>query len=156
MTSPADRLRDLGIELPTPGKPLASYVGYRIIGDMVTISGQLPLVDGALSQTGLLGDGVTVEQGQAAARACAINIVAQINVATGGDLSRVKACVRLGGFVASTPSFTDHHKVINGASDFMVEVFGNEVGSHARAAVGVAQLPMGASVEVDALFQIAP
>lgn len=155
MTSPADRLRDLGINLPNPAKPVASYVGYRTIGDMVTISGQLPLKDGKLSQTGLLGDGVSVEQGQAAARLCAINILAQLNAATGGDLSQVRACVRLGGFVASAPSFTDQPKVINGASDLMVEVLGPEIGSHARAAVGVAQLPMGASVEVDALFQIA-
>lgn len=156
MNSPADRLAALGIALPSPPKAVASYVGYRLVGDMAYISGQLPLVDGRLVQAGRLGDGVAVEEGAEAARVCAINILAQLSAACGGDLARVAACVRLGGFVASAPGFTDQPKVVNGASDLMGEVFGPEIGAHARAAVGVAELPLGASVEVEGLFQIRP
>ena len=155
MSDPHQRLAELGITLPSPPVPVASYVGYRIVGDIVQVSGQLPLAEGRLVQEGLLGDGVTVEAGAAAARLCAINLIAQLARACDGDLGRVRACVRLGGFVASAPGFTDQPKVVNGASDLMVEVFGEEVGQHARAAVGVAALPLGASVEVEGTFQIA-
>ena len=155
MSDPHHRLAELGITLPSPPAPVASYVGYRVVGDMVHVSGQLPLAEGRLVQEGLLGDGVSVEVGAAAARLCAINLIAQLARACDGDLGRVRACVRLGGFVASAPGFTDQPKVVNGASDLMVEVFGGEVGQHARAAVGVAALPLGASVEVEGTFQIA-
>lgn len=156
MSDPHQRLAGLGISLPSPPKPVASYVGYRIAGDIVHVSGQLPLADGKLTQAGLLGDGVAVEAGAAAARLCAVNLLAHLAAACAGDLGRVRACIRLGGFVTSAPGFTDQPKVINGASDLMVEVFGSEVGQHARAAVGVAALPLGASVEVEGTFQIAP
>ena len=139
--------------IPEPAAPVASYVGHVVHNGVVTVSGQLPLENGALSQTGLLGAGVSIEEGAAAARVCAINILAQIKVACGGDLERIVRCIRLGGFVASTPDFTDHPKVINGASDFMGEVLG-ERGAHARAAVGVAAFPLNASVEVEATFAI--
>ena len=146
-------LSALGITLPQPAKPLASYVGFVKHGDLVFISGQLPLVDGVLTQTGLLGAGVSIEAAAAAAKICAINILAQVNAACDGDIERIVQCVKLGGFVASTPDFTDHPKVINGASDFMGEALGAR-GVHARAAVGVAALPLNASVEIEAIFAI--
>ena len=122
-------------------------------GDLVFVSGQLPLVDGMVTKTGLLGRDVTIEQGAEAARICAINLLAQVNVACEGDLERVTRCVRLGGFVACLPSFTDHPKVVNGASEFMGAVLG-EKGAHAPAAVGVAALPLNACVEVEGVFAI--
>lgn len=153
MTTIETRLADMGITIPEPPAPVASYVGHVIHNGMVIVSGQLPLADGALTQTGLLGKDVTTEQGAAAAKVCAINILAQVKVACGGDLERIVQCLRLGGFVASLPDYTDHPKVINGASDFMGEVLGDK-GVHARAAVGVAALPLNASVEVEATFAI--
>ena len=147
------RLAELGITLAEPSKPLASYVGYVSHQGTVFISGQLPLQDGALAQTGLLGKEVSLEQGVAAARLCAINVLCQVKAACVGDLERIERCIKLTGYVASTPEFTDQHKVINGASDLMGEVLG-ERGIHARAAVGMASLPMNASVEVDAIFAI--
>lgn len=150
-----DRLTKLGVTVPDAPAPLAAYVGFVVHGDLVTVSGQLPMADGALQQTGLLGADVSVEQGIAAAKICAINILAQVQAACGGDLERIVRCIRLGGFVASTPTFTDHPKVINGASEFMAEVLG-ERGAHARAAVGVAALPLNASVEIEATFAIRP
>ncbi|MCF6321072.1 MAG: RidA family protein [Rhizobiaceae bacterium] len=149
----ADNLAKLGVTLPQPSKPLASYVGFVQQGELLFISGQLPMVDGKITQTGLLGAGVTIEEATAAARLCAINILAQVNVACEGDLERIVQCVKLGGFVASTPDFTDHPIVINGASEFMGEALG-ERGVHARAAVGVAALPFNVSVEVEAIFAI--
>lgn len=148
------RLKEMGIELPEPAAPVASYVGFVRQGDLVFVSGQLPLVNGVLICTGLHGDTVSIQDGTEAARVCAINILAQIKVACEGDIDRIIRCVRLGGFVASTPKFTDHPKIINGASDFMAEALG-EKGAHARAAVGVAALPMNACVEVEATFSIA-
>ena len=143
----------MGIIIPEPAAPLAAYVGHVVHNGIVTVSGQLPLADGALSQTGLLGADVSIEEGAAAAHICAINILAQVKVACGGDLEHIERCIRLGGFVASTPDFTDHPKVINGASEFMGAVLGDK-GAHARAAVGVAALPLNASVEVEATFAI--
>ena len=149
----AERLVEMGVVLAEPPKPVASYVGFVRQSDLVFVSGQIPLKDGKITQTGLLGDTVSIEEGAAAARVCAINILAQVNVACEGDLERVERCIRLGGFVASTPDFGDHPEVINGASDFMGEALG-ERGAHARAAVGVAALPRNVSVEVEGLFAI--
>jgi enamine deaminase RidA (YjgF/YER057c/UK114 family) len=151
--SVAERLSSLGIDLPQPSKPLAAYVGFVRHGDLVFVSGQLPLVEGMVTMSGLLGRNVTIEQGAEAARVCAINLLAQVNAACNGDLDRVVRCVRLGGFVACVPEFTDHPKVVNGASNLMAEVFG-ENGSHARAAVGVPSLPLNACVEVDGVFAV--
>ena len=148
------KLAEMGVELAEPPKPVASYVGFVRQGDLVFVSGQLPFVDGKLAATGLLGRDVSVEDAAAAARQCAINLLAQMKAACDGDLDRIVRCVRLGGFVASTPDFTDHPRVINGASDFIGEVLG-EKGAHARAAVGVAALPLNTCVEVDAIFAIA-
>lgn len=151
--SPTDRLEKMGVQLPKAPAPVASYVGYVHHGDLVFVSGQLPFMNGSLTHTGILGDDVSVEEGAVAARVCAINILAQLAAALNGDLDRVVRCIRLGGFVASRPDFFDQPKVVNGASDFIAEVFG-EKGAHARAAVGVAALPMNACVEVDAIFAV--
>ncbi len=153
MSMIAENLSKLGIVLPEPPTPLASYVGFVRHGDLVFVSGQIPMQDGVITQTGLLGAGVTIEEAAAAARICAINILAQVNIACEGDLERIVQCIKLGGFVASTPDFGDHPKVINGASDFMSEALGKR-GAHARAAIGVAALPMNVSVEVEAIFAV--
>lgn len=147
-----DRLKELGITLPELAAPVANYIPFTLSGNTLYISGQLPFRDGQVVK-GLLGQDTDVEQGAAAARLCAVNIIAQASAALSGDLDRIARCLRLGGFVASAPSFFEHPKVVNGASDLIVSVFG-DAGKHARAAVGVAALPLGAAVEVDAIFEI--
>jgi len=149
----AERLAERGIVLPDAPEPLAAYVGFVIHADVVTVSGQLPMADGKVQQSGLLGAGVSVEQAVAAAQLCAVNILAQVQAACQGDLEKIVRCIRLGGFVASTADFFDHPRVINGASEFIGYVLGDR-GAHARAAVGVAALPFNASVEVEATFAI--
>lgn len=147
------RLEDLGITLPEPVAPVANYVPFTNDHGLVIVSGQLPMKDGALAYSGKLGKDVSVEDGTAAARQCAINLIAQANAACGGDLERVEAVLRLGGFVQSADDFFGQPQVINGASDLMVDVFGDK-GKHARAAVGVNALPLNAAVEVEATFRI--
>jgi len=146
------KLASLGISLPDAPAPAANYVPYVQTGNMVFISGQISMGPDGLV-TGKLGDGFSIEDGQNAARICAINLIAQLKSACNGDLSRLVRVVRLGGFVNSTQDFTDHPKVVNGASDLMVEVFG-DAGRHARAAVGCSSLPLGVAVEVEGLFEI--
>lgn len=147
------RLAQLGITLPTLAAPIANYVGSVRTGNLLYVSGQLCLGgDGKLVATGKLGAAVSLERGQQAARACAINLLAQIKAAT-GDLDRVNRVIRLGGFISSAPDFLDGPKVMNGASDLFVEVFGDK-GRHARTTVGVAVLPLDAAVEVEGLFDI--
>ena len=148
------RLQELGIELPEAAAPAANYVPYVVSGDQVFVAGQITIYDGEIQYVGKLGRDYGVEEGQAAARLCALNIIAQVKAACGGDLDRVVRCVRLGGFVNSTADFTDQPEVVNGASNLMVEVFGDK-GKHARAAVSAASLPRGVAVEVDAVFEIA-
>jgi enamine deaminase RidA (YjgF/YER057c/UK114 family) len=147
----ADRLAELGIELPPAAAPVAAYVPVVVAGTMAHVSGQLPFVDGKLV-TGRLGEDVPLEQGTAAARACGLMILAQLQAAL-GSLDRVERIVKLGAFVNSTAAFTDQPKVANGASELMAEVFG-EAGKHARSAVGVPVLPLGAAVEVDAIVAL--
>ncbi len=147
------KLQELGITLPTPAAPLANYIGYNIVGNLVVVSGQIPLQDGKVAVTGKLGAGVSVDQGQHAARICFVNLMAQVKAAAGGDLDRVKRVVRLGGFVACTPDFTQHPQVVNGASDLAVAVFGDG-GKHARAAVGCPSLPGDSAVEVEGMFEL--
>lgn len=149
-----DRLSELGITLPEPTAPVANYVPFVITGNLVSISGQVPMKDGAIMLTGKVGAEVSLEEATAAARVCAIQIIAQLKAACGGDLGRVKRIVRLGGFVNCIEGFGDQPEVINGASDLMVEVFG-DAGKHSRAAVGVNALPRNVPVEVDALVEIA-
>ena len=147
------RLSELGITLPEAAAPVANYVGYVKTGNLVFVSGQITLKDGKPVFLGKLGADISLEDGQSAAKLCAINIVAQLKAACDGDLDRVQRIVKLDGFVNSTPDFTDQPKVINGASDIMAAVFGDK-GKHARAAVSVASLPLGVAVEVDAVVEI--
>jgi len=147
------RLAELGITLPDPAAPVANYVPFVISGNLAHISGQVSADASGLIK-GKLGADMTVEQGAAAARACAISLLAQVKKACGGDLGRVVRLVKLTGFVNSTPDFTDQPKVINGASDLMVAALG-DAGRHARSAVSAAALPLGVAVEIDAIFEIA-
>jgi enamine deaminase RidA (YjgF/YER057c/UK114 family) len=147
-----DRLKALGIALPTPSAPVANYIPFVTVGDLVFVSGQISNGPDGLVK-GKLGGELTVEAGQAAARLCGISLLAQIKAACGGDLDRVKQVVKLGGFVNATPDFVDIPKVINGCSDLMVDVFG-DAGRHARSAVACPTLPLGAAVEVDAVVRL--
>ncbi|WP_170308132.1 RidA family protein [Aurantiacibacter suaedae] len=148
----AARLAELGITLPVAAAPVAAYVPVVVSGNLAHVSGQLPFIDGKLV-TGRLGDDVSLEDGAAAARACALMILAQLESA-GISLDRVSRVVKLGAFINSAADFTDQPKVANGASELMADVFG-ELGKHARAAVGVPALPLGAAVEVDAVIELA-
>lgn len=148
------KLKDLGIELPTPVAPVANYVPFVRTGNFMVVSGQLCLdADGKLIAKGQLGAGVSIEDGQKAARVCAINLLAQLKAAL-GDLDKITRVVRLGGFINSAAGFPDGPKVMNGASDLMVAAFGDK-GRHARTTVGVAALPMDAAVEVEGAFEVA-
>jgi enamine deaminase RidA (YjgF/YER057c/UK114 family) len=147
------RLKELGIELPEAAAPAANYVPYVISGNLVFVAGQVTFWNGELKYKGKVGQDFTVEQGAEAARLCGLNVIAQVKAACGGDLDKVERVVRLGGFVNAGADFYDHPKVVNGASDLMVEVFGDK-GRHARAAVGSSALPLNVAVEVDAIFQI--
>lgn len=154
MTTHVDRkLEELGLSLPEAAAPVAAYVPVVEAGGLLHLSGQLPFKAGQLV-TGRLGDGVSLEDGQEAAKMCGLMIVAQVKKYLGGDLSRVKRIVKLGVFVNSAADFTDQPKVANGASELMVALFG-EAGKHARSAVGVPVLPLGAAVEVDAIVELA-
>lgn len=148
-----NRLRDLGITLNEAPAPVANYVPFVRSGNLLTVSGQLCFDgSGKLAAKGQLGGGVTIEDGQKAARACAVNVLAQVKAAL-GDLDKVLRVVRLGGFINSAPGFTEGPKVMNGASDLMVTAFGDK-GKHARSTVGVAALPADAAVEVEGLFEV--
>lgn len=152
MSKIAKRIADLGLEIPQPVAPVANYVPYVISGAHLYVSGQVSIGPDGLIK-GKLGDGLSVEDGAAAAKACAVNLIAQMKAALGGDLERVRRIVKLNGFVNCTGDFADQPKVINGASDLMVAVFGDS-GRHARAAVGAPSLPLGAAVEIDAVIEI--
>lgn len=147
------RLSDLGITLPPANAPAANYVPFVRSGDLLFISGQVPIIDGKPAFIGTLGAQFGVSEGAEAARTCGLAILAQAKAALDGDLDRVVRCVKLTGYVASTPDFTEQPAVVNGASDLMVDVFG-EAGRHARAAVGMAALPRGVAVEVEAILQV--
>ena len=146
------RLAELGVVLPDAAAPAANYVPFVQVGDLVHISGQVSMQDGAFL-TGKLGADMDTEAGAAAARSCAIGLLAQVKAACGGDLDRLVRAVKLTGFVNSTADFGDQPKVINGASDFLVEALG-DAGRHARSAVSAASLPFGVAVEIEGIFQI--
>jgi len=148
------RLQQLGIALPTPGAPAGSYVPFVVVGDVVYLAGQTARVDGRMLYVGKVGRELTVEQGRAAARVCGLNLLAQLKVACEGSLDRVARCVRLTGYVNCAPEFVEQAKVLNGASDLMIEVFG-ERGQHVRTAIGVASLPQGSATEVEGIFLLA-
>ncbi|MGH7154264.1 MAG: RidA family protein [Acetobacteraceae bacterium] len=147
------KLAELGITLPKPMPPVATYVPFVITGSLVVISGQLPAVDGKVSVTGKVGGSVGLEQGQQAAQRCFINVLAHLKTACDGDLDRVRRVVRLGGFIACVPEFTRLAEIMNGASDLAMAVFG-DAGRHARTTIGVAALPLDAAVEVEGMFEI--
>jgi enamine deaminase RidA (YjgF/YER057c/UK114 family) len=154
MSKIESRLKELGIQLPTPNAPVANYVPYVVSGKMVFISGQVTMTPEGLKYVGKLGATLSVEDGKAAANLCAVNLLAQLKAACDGDLDRVRRCVRLGVFVNATPDFTQHPEVGNGASDLIVAVLG-DAGRHSRAATGAGSLPRGVAVEVDGVFEIA-
>jgi len=150
----ADRLKELDIVLPTPPAPVASYVPYVVSGSLVYISGQITLASDGLKYVGTVGKELSLEDGKAAARLCAINVIAQAKAACGGDLDRVKRVVKVTVFVNAVPGFAQHPEVANGASDLFVAVFG-DAGKHARAAVGAGSLPRNVATEVEAVIEIA-
>lgn len=153
MSAVAKKLEELSIEIPEAAKPAANYVPYIISGNQIIISGQIPFENGSLEgKLGKLGSDFSTEEGQTIARACAVNIISQVQAACDGNLDKAK-CLKLGVFVNSTPDFIEQPLVANGASDLIAEVFGAN-GKHARAAVGVASLPRGVAVEIDAVFEI--
>jgi enamine deaminase RidA (YjgF/YER057c/UK114 family) len=152
MPTPEERLQDLGVSLPAPAVPVAAYVPCVRTGNLVYVSGQVPSVDGKPTHLGHLGDDVDLEAGRAAARTCAVNVLAALKAEL-GELSRVRRVVKVTGFVASTPGFTDMPQVVNAASELFGDVFG-DAGRHARAAVGVAALPLGVPVEVEAIVEV--
>ena len=151
-----DRLNEMGIKLPPASAPAANYMPFQLSGDALFISGQLPMTDGKIVYSGTMrqgmDEGMDMDEGIAAARLCAINILAQVKGAI-GNFERISRCVRLGGFVNAAADFTDHPKIINGASDLMVDALG-ERGRHTRFAVGASSLPLGALVEIEALFHL--
>jgi len=147
------KLKDLGITLPKAAAPVANYVPFVVSGNLVFISGQVTIGANGLEYVGIVGKEIDVEQGKAAARLCALNLIAQLREACAGNLDRVKRCVKLTAFVNAIPGFDKHPEVANGASDVMVQVFG-DAGKHARAAVGAGSLPRNVAVEVDAVFEI--
>lgn len=147
------RIAELGLTLPDAPAPAANYVPFVITGNQVFVSGQVAMKDGAF-WTGKLGADLTTEEGAEAAKACALSLIAQAKAATGGDLTKIARVVKLVGFVNSTPDFTDQPKVVNGASDLMVAVFG-EAGRHARSAVSAGALPFNVAVEIEAIFELA-
>ncbi len=148
------KIKELGLELPKVAAPAANYVPYVVSGNMVYVSGQIPFLNGEKMHMGRVGENLSVEQGAKAAEACALNILAQVNDAVGGDWSKVKRCVKLGGFVNSVAEFYEQPQVINGASNLIANVMG-DAGKHARFAVSAPALPLGVAVEIDAVFEIA-
>ncbi len=147
------RLTELGLDIPTPAAPAANYVPFVVSGRLVFLAGQITLWNGELKYVGKLGAGLSLKEGQEAARICALNLIAQAKAACGGDLDRVVRWVKINGYVNSAPDFAEQPKVMNGASDLLVEVFGDK-GRHARAAVGVSNLPFNVAVEVDGVLEI--
>ncbi len=146
------RLAELGITLPVAATPLANYVPFVVTGNLVVVSGQIPVIDGRIVYTGKISQGMSIQDGQDAARLCFINVLAQVKSAC-YSLDRVRRVVRLGGFIAAPADFTAHAQVMNGASDLAVAVFGDQ-GRHARSTIGVPSLPGNATVEVEGLFEI--
>lgn len=153
MSTVLERLAQQNLTLPAAAAPAANYVPFVVSGKLVFVAGQIPVREGKVQFQGRLGAGVSLEQGQEAARLCALNVIAQLREACGGDLEKVKRVVKVGVFVACAPEFTDQPKVANGASDLLVAAFGDK-GKHARAAVGCPSLPLGVPVEVDAVVEL--
>ncbi|MCK5778728.1 MAG: RidA family protein [Rhodospirillales bacterium] len=148
------RLQELGIELPEAAAPAANYIPYVVSGKLIFVAGQITLKNGKIEYTGKVGEDLSVDDGYQAARLCGLNLLAQAKAAAGGDLDKIKRVVKLGGFVNSGPDFSNQPEVINGASDLMVDVFGDN-GKHARFAVSAGSLPRNVAVEIDGIFELA-
>ena len=148
-----DKLKELKVTLPNAPDPVGAYVAYKIIGNLLYISGQLPVSEKGIMLKGKIGRDLTVDDGKTAARYCVINILSQAKKAMGGDLNKIKHCVKITGFVNSTEDFYDQPKIINPASELLTAVFGDS-GKHTRAAVSTNSLPLGAAVEIDAIFEV--
>ena len=148
-----NKLKELNIKIPDAPTPVGAYVAYKIVKNLIFISGQLPVGSDGNIIKGKLGKDLNIEKGQEAAKLCAINIIAQAKKAVDGDLSKIKSCVKITGFVNSTENFIDQPKVLNAASELLTEIFGDN-GKHARAAVSVNSLPLGIAVEIDAIFEV--
>lgn len=146
------RLIELGVELPVPAAPAANYVPYVVSGNLIFISGQISVLNNEIKYVGKVGVDLSVEDGISAARLCMLNVISQARAALDGELDRITRFVKVGGFVNSTENFTDHPKIINGASDLLIEIFGDN-GRHSRFAVGVNSLPLGIGVEIDAILE---
>ena len=153
MTNIDKRLKELNIILENPSSPAANYIPYSMVGNLVFISGQLPFKKGSIPITGIVGEDVSIDNAIEMAELCALALISQLKEACNGNLDNVKKVVKLGGFVASSKDFGDQPKVINGASDMMVKIFGDQ-GKHSRFAIGVASLPRNAPVEVEGIFEI--
>ncbi len=147
------RLQELGIELPEAASPAANYIPYVVSGKLIFVAGQITLKNGKIEYTGKVGDDLSVDEGYQAARLCGLNLLAQAKAAAGGDLDKIKRVVKLGGFVNSGPDFSNQPEVINGASDLMVDIFGDN-GKHARFAVSAGSLPRNVAVEIDGIFEL--
>lgn len=147
------RLKELGLVIPTPPEAAGNYVGFVITGNLVFTAGQVPFIDGVRSYVGKLGREISIEDGQRAAALATLNVLSRVKAACNGDLDRVVRCVKLVGFVNAIPEFGEHPKVVNGASDLIVNIFG-EAGRHARSAVGMGSLPFNVAVEVEGVFEI--
>ncbi len=147
------RLKELGIELPSATAPAANYIPYVVSGKLIFISGQITLLNGKIEYIGKIGETFSIDEGYQAARLCGLNLITQAKAAAGGDLDKIKRVVKLGGFVNAVPGFTNQPEIINGASDLMVEVFGDN-GRHARAAVSAGALPRNVAVEIDGIFEL--
>ena len=148
-----DKLKNLNIQIPKAPDPVGAYVAYKKVGNLLFISGQLPIDQNGKILKGKIGKNLTLEDGQKASKLCAINILSQAKKALDGDLNKIKNCIKITGFVNSTDDFNDQPKVINPASEILSSVFGNK-GKHARAAISANSLPLGAAVEIDAIFEI--
>ena len=148
-----DNLKQLNIELPSAPDPVGAYVAYKIINNLLYISGQLPIEPGGEIIKGKIGKNLSLEEGQKASKLCVINILSQAKKAMGGDFNKIKNCIKITGFVNSTDDFTEQPKVINPASETLSAVFGDK-GKHARAAISANSLPLGAAVEIDAIFEV--
>jgi len=146
------KLKTLGLELPDAAAPVAMYTSYTLVNDLIFISGQLPVRNGEIQFVGKIGENLSIEDGQMAAQLCMLNIIAQLKRALNGNLSQIKRCIRLGGFINSTYDLTEHSKIINGASNLIIQLWG-EQGQHTRTTIGVSSLPLGASVEIEAIFE---
>jgi len=153
--TPEQRLNALSIKLPEPAAPIAHYVPFVQTGSLVFVSGQIAIWEGDMQFEGKIGETLGLVEARQAARVAVINVIAQIKAACGGDLSRVKRCVRLGGYLNAAPSFTEHSAVMDHASDVLTQAFGKEIGEHTRFVVGVNSLPKNSPAEIEAIFEIA-